>query len=148
MTRAMGIAVELSPRLQARVAVVEGTVSAPTVVDAFTVTTSADGLAAKAHDISTNIRNRARGLAPDVVLIRRADFARQPNNREGPRERLLVEGACAAQAMDVVPDTVLLTGRDAAARAGMTKDELDAAAGAVAEATYVKAVAAAIAALG
>jgi hypothetical protein len=147
MARAMGIAVELSTRPKARVALVEGTVTSPTVVEAFTITTSKATVAEQAHDIATGIRNRLHGLAPDAVLVRRADFPPRPSNQEGPRVRLIVEGACVAHAMDVVPATLLLTGRDAAARTGMSKDTLDAAAEAVSGGDYAKAVAAAMAVL-
>lgn len=147
MARALGILVEVSPKPRARVALVEGSLSAPVVVETFTVTTSKSVLADQAHDIAIGVRNRLHGLEPDAVLIRRADFTRQASNQEGRRVRLIVEGACVAHAMDVVPNTMLLTGKDAASRTGMAKDDLDAAAGAVAGADYVKAVAAAMAAL-
>jgi hypothetical protein len=148
MPKAVGIAVRMTTAVPAaRVAVLDGPATSPAVVETFTVTTSSTEPASQSHDIASGVRNRLHGLNADVVLVRRADRAPIPSGQEGRRVRLIVEGAIAAFAMDVVSNTLLLTGRDAAQRTTMNKDALDAQALAVSGAEYAEATAAAIAAL-
>ena len=125
----------------------EGTYDAPTVADTFELTTSESMPAAQAHDLGSNLRNRLHGLAPNRVLIRRADYYPIARNQEAPRLRLIAEGALAGAAKELIADTILVVGKDAAARTPLTKDELDERADALSTGAETQAVAAALAAL-
>jgi len=111
---------------EVKAALVEGTIAAPILRHVFELTTAAEELPEQLYDLASNLRSRIAGLKPDSVLVRRADLPPRASNREGPRERLLVEGALVMAAREDVRRTYLLNGRDAAARAGLTKPKLDA----------------------
>ena len=119
----MGIA----RRPSAAVVVLEGSFGDPYVVEIFHLTTTGNDTAQQAHDMATNLRNRLRGLQVDRVIVRKADRPPRPSNQEGPRLRLIIEGALIGAAKDVVDHSEIINGRDAAGRAGLSKDELDAA---------------------
>jgi hypothetical protein len=121
----------ISKRPRARVVVLDGTRSAPVLVEAFEVTTQEKDPAGQVHDVATSFANRVKGLAVDRVMIQRADYYKIPSNQEGPRIRLLVEGALTFAAREQVADTHVAVGRDVASTAGLTKDALAAQAGAV-----------------
>ncbi len=125
MTKVAGIVVSVMGKPRASVVIIDGPFTAPTVIEVFDLTTTETDTAGQAQDLSANLRNRLRGTTPDRVLVRRADFPPRPSNKEGPRLRLIIEGAIAAAAKEIVTYTVLLTGRDAAARTSMTKDDLN-----------------------
>jgi hypothetical protein len=140
----------MNKRPRAAVAVIEGTKGSPQLIELFAVTTSEDDLPSQLHDLARAFENRLVGLGADRVLIRRADTPPKPSNAEGPRTRLLVEGALASAARSHVAGTRLMNGRDAAALAGggRTKAILDEEARAFAsEPGSVAAVASAIALL-
>jgi hypothetical protein len=126
---------------------VEGTLQAPKVLDVFELTSANSAVPTQLHDLGTALRSRVTGIKPDRVVIRRADFARRPSNKEGPRLRLLAEGALAACAHDEVSDVVILTGKDLAAHASMSKAALDAHAQATCPSAPSEAAAAALAGL-
>ena len=50
-------------------------------------------LATQLHDTAKAVRSRLEGLAVERVIVRRADRPPSANNTEGPRLRLLMEGA-------------------------------------------------------
>ncbi len=112
-------------RPTARCVLVEGTTSAPTFVEAFDLTSSNDTLPEQLHDLATGLRSRLSGLKPDRVVVRRADVPPKPSNKEGPRLRLLAEGALVAAAMDEVRSVTVVPGKDLAAMAGYDKAGLD-----------------------
>lgn len=126
MTRAVGLAVALvKGRPRADVVVMEGTRSAPVLVESFALTSGETELVDQLHDLATALRNRLIGLKPDRVMIRRADQAPTPSGAEGPKVRLLTEGALAMAARERCVDTRLLSGMLVAKRAGTKKDALD-----------------------
>jgi hypothetical protein len=109
------------------VAVAEGAADAPRLVTKFPVpSNAADELTTQIHDVAAAIRSRISGLKPDRVVIRRADFAPFARRNEGPRTRLLTEGAIAAASLDEISDVVLLDGQTLAIRAfKQSKGEMD-----------------------
>ena len=112
--RALGIAVNLSTkgRPTACCVLVEGTLPAPSLIDAFDLTSADDTLPGQLHDLASGLRSRLSGLKPDRVVVRRADFPPKPSNKEGPRLRLLAEGALIAAAMDEVRSVTVAPGKE------------------------------------
>jgi hypothetical protein len=109
-------------------------------------------LATQLHDMGEAVRSRLAGVAVDRVVVRRADRPPVPSNLEGPRLRLLTEGAVASAARSVVVTTRLGTGKDTGAWFGADKEGVDSAASGLLAAagkptSYLEAVAAALAAL-
>jgi hypothetical protein len=125
----MGIAVSMkAKRPLADVVIVDGNYDSPQIFEEFTVTChSSGGLASQIHDLATAIRTRATGLKPDRVVVRRADRSPMPRNQEGPRARLLAEGAIVSAAADQISDVILGMGKELGdrSRAG-SKEALDA----------------------
>lgn len=56
------------------------------------------------------VSGRVSTLSPDIVIVRRADMPARPTNKDGPRLRLVVEGAVTAAAHEHVANTHLRTG--------------------------------------
>ena len=96
------------------------------MVETFDLTSADDSVPGQLHDLATGLRSRLNGLKPDRVVIRRADFPPKPSNKEGPRLRLLAEGALVAAATDEVASVVVAPGKDLASMAGYDKAGLDA----------------------
>jgi hypothetical protein len=128
--RVAGIAVDIpkTNRPVARLVVLAG----PAAVEATETFPGDDvDLATQLHDMASAVRSRLEGLAVGRVIVRRADRPQRANNKEGPRLRLIVEGAVTSAARSVVVDTRLGTGKDAGAWYGLDKAGVDAAAAAV-----------------
>jgi type II secretory pathway component PulC len=85
-------------------------------------------LATQLHDMAEAIRSRIQGLSVDRTVVRRADRPPKPNNNEGPRLRLIVEGAVISAARSVVVETRAGTGKDTGMWFGSNKAGVDAAA--------------------
>ena len=128
--RVIGLCVRMAKkgRPAAHAVVVEGTFDAPVHIDQFELSSMEHEVATQLRDLASGLRSRIAGLKPDRVVIRRADLARVASNKEGPRLRLLAEGALAAGARDEISDVVVLTGRDLGVRAAVSKGDLDTAA--------------------
>lgn len=92
---------------------------------------------------------RVSTLSPDVVVVRRADVYPRGRVGDGPRLRLVVEGAITAAAMSHLPgNTHLRTGGDCATKYGKSKSDMDAdAATFTSHQNYVEAAAAALSGL-
>jgi hypothetical protein len=71
------------------------------------------------------VESRIKGLGVDRVVVRQAD-AMYASRKEGPRLRLLIEGAAAAAARAVVVDTHLAAGKDLGTWCGKAKADVDA----------------------
>jgi len=84
-------------------------------------------LATQLHDTAEAVRSRLEGLVVERVVVRRADRPPRASNTEGPRLRLLMEGALTSAARSVVMDTVLGTGADTGTWFGARKADVDAA---------------------
>ena len=109
-------------------------------------------LAIQLHDAAEAVRSRLQGLQVDRVVVRRADRPPRASNLEGPRLRLLTEGAVTAAARSVIVHTTIGTGKDTGAWHGTNKSTVDAAAAAILTAAglsdaYLEAAAAALAGL-
>jgi hypothetical protein len=123
------------------------------VGDELTLPSDDVELPEKLHDTAEAIRSRLVGLTVDRVVVRRADRAPVPSNQEGPRIRLLTEGAVVSAARSVVVQTFVATGKEAAEWYGSNKAALDADASKLAKSCglddtiYREAVAAALAGL-
>ena len=125
---------------------VEGVFGAPQRVDAYSITSRAqDDLATQLHDIAAANGSKIASLCPDRVIVRRADRASIPSQREGPKTRLMAEGALAADARERVSDVRLLSGRDVGrASPPATKEALEAHAESTLPGCHVAAAAAAV----
>ncbi len=81
------------------------------------------------HDAAEALRSRLEGLAVERVVVRRADRPPRATNAEGPKLRLMLEGALTSAARSVVVDTRIGTGKEAGAWFGSNKagveDEAD-----------------------
>lgn len=117
------------------------------VLENFELVPRGSTLAAMLADLGAVFANRVTGLAPDTVVVRRADWPRRPSNNEGPKRRLLAEGALVHAAASKGASVVLLPGRDLAQQAGTTKDAMDAATESLAPSGYREAISAAVSAL-
>jgi hypothetical protein len=145
----LGVAVHFPSkgRPAASAVLVDGTWGAPNTLDTFELTSAATDLPSQLRDLADGLRSRLKGLAPNRVVIRRADYA-PASNKPGPRLRLLAEGALAAAARAEVTEVVLLEGKDLAAKSpARNKADLDQHAAAVLPNTPKEAGAAALAGL-
>jgi hypothetical protein len=152
--RAAGIAVEVPSRGRptARLVVLDdssGTLQIENIADFPADDTDH---ATQLHDMAEAIRSRLTGLAVDRVVVRRADRPPVPSHAEGPKLRLLAEGAVVSAARSVVVDTRVGTGKETGQWFGSNKEGVDAAAknlltAAARPAIYIEATSAALAAL-
>lgn len=82
-------------------------------------------IAEQLFQVARAVESRIRGLDVDRVIVRRADVPTRASKKEGPRLRLLIEGAVVGAARGVVTDTRLGMGREVAHWHGSLKDDLD-----------------------
>ncbi|OZC78011.1 hypothetical protein CH251_04980 [Rhodococcus sp. 06-462-5] len=120
---------------------------AVSVENSFDVKADEDDLAVRLGDVAKSISGRARSIAPDGVVVRRADRPQRPSNQDGPRLRLLAEGAVTAAVHEVVRNTVIRNGKDCGAAFGTVKEKLDEEAQAILSGKYKEATAAALSGL-
>jgi len=109
-------------------------------------------LALQLHDTAEAVRSRLQGLAVDRAIIRRADRPPRASNTEGPRLRLLMEGAVISASRSVVVDTRVGAGKETGVWFGSNKSAVDAAAAQLLvkqglAQTYIEATSAGLAAL-
>ncbi len=151
--RVAGVAVSVPSRGRptARLVVLDG--SSGGVLESHDAFTSDDtDLATLLHDMAEAVRSRLEGVRVERVVVRRADRPPRASNHEGPRLRLLTEGAVVSAARSVVIDTRVGTGKDTGAWHGTDKATLDGLAAGIAASegladVYVDTIAAALAAL-
>lgn len=125
----VGISVQLprKGRPEALVAILEGSWESPTVVRSLNLTSSKTDLATVLSDLGKSVESHLAGLSVDRVVVRRADYQPRQGSKEGPKIRLLAEGAIAAFAKSRVDDVWVLTGKELADRSPATsKNDLDA----------------------
>ena len=94
--------------------------------DAFDLKTAEPEWSDIAYQYFQDVSARVSTVAPDIVVIRRAGVYKRGRIGDGPRLRLVVEGAVTAAARSHVPNTHLRTGADCATRYGASQDVLDA----------------------
>lgn len=118
-----------------------------TVEAEFEVKSDQPDLAVQLGDTAKTITGRLRSLQPDVVVVRRADLPMRASNKEGPRLRLLMEGAVTAASHEVIAHTSIRNGKDCGRVFGSNKDALDSDAESVRGGKFKEATAAALSAL-
>lgn len=96
------------------------------LIDEFDLKTAESAWARIAIQYFQDVSGRVSTLAPDVVVVRRADLFTKGRLGDGPRLRLVVEGAITAAAATHVASTHLRTGEECARRCGMAKATMDA----------------------
>lgn len=96
------------------------------LVDAFPFKTSHEAWSKVVSQFFGEVSGRVSTLDVDVVVIRRADVYMKARVGDGPRLRLVVEGAITAAAMSHVSNTHLRTGGDCSGHYGEPKDQMDA----------------------
>ena len=134
-------------RPTAHAVLVEGTQQSPTLVASFALTSVHADIATILFDLAAGLRSWLSGTAVDVVVISRADFFGGGRNTEGPRIRLMAEGALGGAARETVSTTHIKAGKDVAAMTGLSKADLEAHALATMPTAHVGAASAAIAGL-
>ena len=122
--RVVGIAVKLETegRPTARGVLVEDNGSGPVIVDQFALPGDDVDFARQLFELSQATSSRLSALEPDRVAVCRADFPPAGSRKDGPKLRLLAEGAITAAAYHVVPNTYLVTGHDIGTWNGCGKD--------------------------
>lgn len=112
--RVIGIAVVMQGDYKATAfcVIVDDSSGTAVVSDQFEITNDEADLSTRLYDMSENIRTRVDSLAPDRVVIRRADFPPMGSRQEAPKVRLLAEGALASGARSKCVATYLATGKD------------------------------------
>jgi hypothetical protein len=95
--------------------------------DAFEFNTTEADWAGMCDQFAEDVSARVSSLQPDVVVVRQADFSQNGRVGDGPRLRLVVEGAIAAAAIKHIANTVLRRGKGCAnVYPGKSKDKMDA----------------------
>lgn len=117
------------------------------VVDTFEVVSPASLWAEILGELAKAAAGRLRTIDPEAVVVRRADRPVKPSNADGPRLALLAVGAVTASAHNVVPRTVVRTGKECGTAWGDNKAGVDAAAATLVEKKFVPAAAAALSGL-
>jgi hypothetical protein len=93
----------------------------------FDLTTAEKDWARICSQYAQDVSGRVSSLALDVVVVRRADFHRNSRSGDGPKLRLVIEGAITAAAMGHLANTHLQTGAACAGEYPEEKDAMDAA---------------------
>lgn len=106
--------------------IVDDSTGMPAFVMFFEITSMSDDMPTLLDTLYESARTRVAGLLPiDRAVIRRADKAPVPSGADGPRDRLLAEGALAAAVRSVVPDTRMCTGLELGRWDGSNKETID-----------------------
>jgi hypothetical protein len=115
MGKVMGICVSVKDkRPTAFCVVMDGSKTQPTNITTVKLTTSETDIAGQLVDLARGLTNYLGNLGVSSLVVRRADIPAMASNTEGPRTRLLCEGALVAASREAVPETRLLNGRDVA----------------------------------
>lgn len=124
----IGIAVRAQDpkRPVARIAVAESTGTVVSINDVFDLPSDDVELPVLLHDAAEALRSRLKSVKPDRVVVRRADWARQARQTDGPKYRLMLEGALTSASQSVIPDTRIGTGKETSEWFGSSKAVLDA----------------------
>ncbi|WP_284753185.1 hypothetical protein [Arthrobacter sp. efr-133-R2A-120] len=96
-----------------------------TFVDFFEVAVTSVDLAEQLKELSVAVTGRLESLRPDIVVVRRADRPPKASNQDGPRFRLMSEGAIAAAARTLVVKTRVRTGKECGAAYGAKKADVE-----------------------
>lgn len=152
--RAVGIAVSARDpkRPLARLVLADNATGSVVIEITEELPSDSTATATQLHDAAEALRSRLKSVGPDRVVVRRADRSARARQTDGPKFRLLMEGALTSAACSVVPDTRIGTGKETAEWFGSSKEELEAEAARTLAAEslgakYVEAVSAAFAGL-
>jgi len=128
--RVAGIAIDVPSRGRptARLVVLNNATGTVDLEGSEAFTSDDVDLATQLHDMAEAVRSRLQGLDVQRVIVRRADRPPRLSNAEGPRLRLLMEGAVVSGARSVVVDTRVGTGKDTGLWFGSNKAAVDQAA--------------------
>ena len=102
------------------------TMAGVSLVNEFELTTTETEWARICGQYHRDVDARVSSLRPDIVIVRRADFHRDRGNSDGPRLRLVVEGAVTAASTAHVANTHLRPGASCGEKYGSSKDVMDA----------------------
>jgi hypothetical protein len=117
---AVSVHMSTKGRPAARVIDVQGAWGSVTDVQSFELTSNKQDLATILYELASGLRSHLAGVGADRVVIRKADFFKISSRQEGPRLRLLAEGALAGAARGEVEDVLVLTGKELADRSRAT----------------------------
>jgi hypothetical protein len=152
--RVAGLAVDAADpkRPVGRLVIADGGGGSISIESSIELTSDATSTPVQLHDAAEALHSQLKGSAPQRVIVRRADRPARPRQTDGPKFRLLMEGALTSAACGVVPDTLIGTGKETGEWFGSSKADLDDEAKQVAEAAsvaakYREALSAALAAL-
>lgn len=133
--KALGLAIDIPskkrPALRAVLledaleATARPTLDSISLVASFSVPTHVDDLASLLAELGKAATGRIQSLAPDIVVVRRADRPTRASNVEGRNIRLLATGAVTASARLSVENTHVRTGKECGAAYGSDKLSLD-----------------------
>jgi hypothetical protein len=125
--RTLGIAVHLPTKARpaARCVVLDVTDASVALVEAFELASIRAPVPEQLRDMAVAARSRAQSLAVGAVWVRRADVPPRPSKAEGPKVRLLCEGAVTACVHEVVASVAVGDGKEIGATLGMSKLQAD-----------------------
>lgn len=125
--KAAGIAVDARDpkRPLARLVVADNETGAVVIATAMELPSDSTTTATQLHDSAEALRSHLKSLGPDRVVVRRADRSARARQTDGPKFRLLMEGALTSAACSIVPDTLIGTGKETAEWFGSSKEDLD-----------------------
>jgi hypothetical protein len=131
--RMVGVAVDASKpkRPAARIVVIDDASGAATIEEVLDLSGDDVDLPAQLHYAAEALRSHLKSVDANRVVVRRADYAPRARQTDGPKNRLLMEGALTSAATSVVPDTRLGTGKETGEWFGSSKQAVDAAADAL-----------------
>jgi hypothetical protein len=128
--RVAGIAVDIPSRGRptARFVALDDASGSPVLLESDSFTGDDVDIPMQLHETAKAVRSRLKAIGVDRVVIRRADRSPRASNTDGPRLRLLMEGAVVSSARSTVVSTFLGTGKDTGSWFGSNKEGVDAAA--------------------
>jgi NADPH-dependent ferric siderophore reductase len=131
--RVVGVAVDASKpkRPAARIVVAGDASGSPAIEGVLDLSGDDVELPTQLHYAAEALRSHLKSVGADRVVVRRADYAPRARQTDGPKNRLLMEGALTSAATSVVSDTRLGTGKETGEWFGSNKNAVDAAAAAL-----------------
>src|SRR3954452_19279069 len=125
--RAIGI--EINYVLRSPVAltcVVEDSGAGPCLLESFDLGTAAMSLPGRILDLARQLERQLARLAPDVVVVRRADTAPTGRRAGAVKERMFIEGALTLAVQQTGTRIEVRSGRDVGVLQGVSKQEAEA----------------------
>lgn len=125
--KVVGIAVDARDpkRPLARLVMADDASGSVVIVSTLELPSDNTATATQLHDAAEALRSHLKSFGPDRVVVRRADRSARARQTDGPKFRLLMEGALTSAACSVVPETLIGTGKETAEWFGSSKEELD-----------------------